>query len=201
MPEGIPQVVVLILFVIPGFIFTRIVGFSIPLRSRDTLQLVLDSIAVSCINYALLSPLVWTILRQNLESNHPVAFVASWFGILFAFPVVLAVLTIKGIEHEKFTWLRKVFSLTHPVPTAWDYFFRRARPCWVMATLKNGKVVAGLYSGHSFASSYPDAPELYLEQLCNLSPEAKMIGLKDQSEGAIIRMDQVQMLEFYSLEG
>ena len=201
MPESIPQIVVLVLFIIPGFVFTRLFGFSVPLRSRETPNLILDSLSASCFNYGLLFPLLWVILGSDFSSQHPFLFAASWFVILFAFPALLAALAIHGIESRKFQWLRHSFRLIHPVPKAWDYFFRQGKPCWVLAILNDGKVVAGLYSTNSFASSYPDEQDLYLEKLCALSSDGKMIGLIERSEGAIIHMDQVRLLEFYSLEG
>ena len=200
MPASIPQIAVLVLFVIPGFVFTRILGFSVPARSREATNLILDSLSASCINYGLLSPLLWYILRGDFSYQHPLLFGASWFLILFGFPAILAALTIQGLESQKFQWLRRAFRLMHPVPKAWDYFFRQGKSCWVLANLVDGKVVAGLYSTNSFASSYADDQDLYLEKLCTLSSDGRMTGIVKQSEGAIIQMDQVRLLEFYSLE-
>ena len=200
MPASIPQVVVLVLFVIPGFVFTRILGFSVPTRSREATNLILDSLSASCINYGLLFPFLWYILRGDFPSQHPFLFAASWVLILFGFPVILGALTIRGLESQKFQWIRRAFRLIHPVPKAWDYFFRQGKSCWVLANLVDGKLVAGLFSTNSFASSYPDEQDLYLEKLCALSSDGRMTGIIEQSEGAIIHMDQVRLLEFYSLE-
>jgi hypothetical protein len=196
MPESIPQIVIIVLFVIPGFVFTRIFGFSVPFRSREAPNLILDSLSVSCINYGLLFPLLWFILRAEFSSQHPFLFAVSWFLILFGFPALLAILVILGLETQRFQWLRRSFRLVHPVPKAWDYFFRQGKQCWVLAHLKDGKLVAGLYSTDSFTSSYPESQDIYLEKLCSLSPDGKMTGVIDRSAGAIIVMDQVQLLEF-----
>ena len=82
MPETVPQLVILVLFIIPGFVFTKIFGFSVPQRSRETSNLILDSLFGSCLNYGLLSPLLWLILRRDFPSTHPILFAASLFFIL-----------------------------------------------------------------------------------------------------------------------
>ncbi|MFQ5664189.1 MAG: DUF6338 family protein [Terriglobia bacterium] len=200
MPETLSQVVVVILFIIPGFVFTRVLGFSIPLRGRETAPLVLDSLAVSCINYALLSPVVWVTMRENFSAQHPVWFAGLWFVILFFSPTILAFLAIRFVDSPRAQWLRRALRLTHPIPKAWDYFFRQGKQCWVLATLKDDRIVAGLYSTDSFASSYPEEEDLYLEKLCTLSPEGRITGLVEGSEGVILTMADVELLELYSVE-
>lgn len=199
MPENVDQVLVLIAFLIPGFVFTRLLGFSIPAKGREATAVVLDSLAMSCINYALLSPLVWVASREKFLLEHPVGTAISWFIILFLFPSLLALLAGIYVDHPKAKWLRRVLRLTHPVPKAWDYFFRLGKSCWILATLKDGRIVAGFYGSNSFASSYPDEEDLYLERLCSLSPEGKITGFVERSEGAILKMGEVSLIEFYSL--
>jgi len=198
MPTSANAVFVLVVFLIPGFVFTRLFGFSIPLRPRDTTYVVLDSLAVSCIDYAFLSPVVWLLLRPGFSSNHPVWTVIGWFVTLFACPVAFALTAVRFIESPRADWLRRAFRIVHPVPKAWDYFFRQGKICWVLATMKDGRVVAGLYGTKSFASSYPDEEDLYLQTLCTLSAEGEITGIVERSEGAILRMSEVSLLEFYN---
>jgi uncharacterized protein DUF6338 len=198
MPTSFNAVVVLVLFIIPGFIFTRVFGFSVPLRTRDSTYTVLDSLAVSSVNYAFWSPLVLLLIRPGFSLNHPVWFPIGWFGILFLSPVLLAAVAVRFIDSPRAKWLRRSLRMIHPIPKAWDHFFRQGKICWVMATMKDGRLVAGLFSTNSFASSYPDEEDIYLETLCTLSPEGKITGIVKGSEGAILRMDDVLLLEFYS---
>lgn len=201
MPQTASQVFVIILFIIPGFVFTRVLGLFIPLRIKQTTQLILDSLAMSCVNYALLSPLVWVITNENFSSKYPVWFLVLWFSILFLSPLFFAWIAIRFIDSPKLRGFRQTLSLTHPIPKAWDYFFREGKQCWVLATLRDGRMIAGLYGAKSFASSFPAEEDLYLEKLCKLSPEGKMEGLTPASEGFILRMENIEVLEFYSLEG
>jgi hypothetical protein len=63
--------------------------------------------------------------------------------------------------------------------------------------MKNGKVVAGLCGNKSFASSFPADEDLYLEKVCTLSADGKMDGIVPNSMGAIIRMENVALIEFF----
>ena len=199
MPQNIDQVIVVIAFLIPGFIFTRVFGFSIPLRGREAGALVLDSIAASAINYALLSPLVWLLLKEPFSSRHPRLVMLAWFVVLFVSPVVLGLLAARLVEGPRARRLRRALRLIHPVPKAWDYFFRQGKGCWVVAKLKDGGLLAGLYGMNSFASSYPDEEDLFLEKTCTLSADGKISGLVQLSEGVILRMSEVRVIEFFRL--
>jgi len=199
MPTSLSQIGIIFLFITPGFVFARVLGLSLPQRSREATSLVLDSLTASCFNFALLSPVLWLLLREDFPYRHPVLFAMSGFLILFVFPVVLAILVVHGVESPRFARLRRILKLAHPVPRAWDYFFRQGRACGVVATLKDGKVVAGIYGPNSFASSYPDE-DLYIEKLCAVSADGHIGDPLDSSVGAILRMDQVQYLEFYTMK-
>ena len=70
----------------------------------------------------------------------------------------------------------------------------------MVATLSSGRVIGGLYGSNSFASSYPSAEDLYLEQLCNMTPDGRMTDLTALTVGGIIRMENVELLEFFEYE-
>lgn len=57
------------------------------------------------------------------------------------------------------------FSTVHPIPNAWDYFFGRTAPVWVLVTLHDGSIVSGRFAYKSFASSDRSERDLYLESL------------------------------------
>jgi hypothetical protein len=200
MPETVDAVLVLILFVIPGFVAGRILSLAFPRVEPGEGRMVLEALALSCLNYGLLS---WLLLlgwnQKWYERTSALATLA--FVVLFVSPILIGLAMI-GLNDAG--WVRRLrarFGLAHPVPKAWDYFFRRRTPCWVIGTLKDGRIVAGLYGSNSFASSFPAEEDIYIERLCRLSEEGKIIGLADQSLGAIIRMENIELLEFYELKG
>ncbi len=199
MPETIEAVVVLITFVIPGFVARRVLALAFPRAEPSQGQLVLEGITLSCLNYGVLSGLLILGWKQRWY-EHAFVFAGLVFVALFVSPVMIGLALIFMTDTRWVHNLRGRFGLTHPVPKAWDYFFRRRTPCWIIGTLKDGRMVAGLYGLNSFASSFPADEDIYIERLCKLSEEGQIVGLAEHSLGAIIRMENVQLLEFYELK-
>ncbi len=181
MPATLSALLIAVAFLMPGFIASRVLSFVYPQTEAAEARTVLTAITLSCLNYALLSWLFVLAWKQLWYEN--IVFLAAFvFFFLFVSPVVIA-------------WL----GVMHPIPKAWDYFFHQGAPCWVVATMKDGKVIAGLYGNDSFASSFPADEDIYVERVCMLSAEAKIEGLVTDSIGAIIRMENVALLEFFQI--
>jgi Family of unknown function (DUF6338) len=196
MPSSTAAVLIIVAFVMPGFIASRIVSFTLPGMEPSDGRLVLTSITLSCLNYAVLSPLLVSAwLGKWYENSLAIATLA--FCVLFVSPVLTGLAIPQIVESEWGKRTRERFQMMHPVPKAWDYFFRLGTPCWVVATMKDGHVLAGWYGMNSFASSFPAQEDLYLEKTCNLSPEGRILQVRESSQGAIIRMEEVRMLEMF----
>lgn len=198
MPTTFSAIGVLLVFVIPGFVAGRVWEFAYPRTEPSESRLFLEGLSLSCVNYALVSWLLVLIYQKHWYQS---VFLLACFSllILLIFPVLLGFGLVAVSESNCLRRLRSRFGFANPVPTAWDYFFRKSGYCWVLATLKSGHVVAGFFGPNSSASSYPSAEDIYLERLCKLSPEGKIEGLIEYSQGAIIQMDDVELLEFYDL--
>jgi hypothetical protein len=198
MPTSVSAVLVLIAFIMPGFIAGRVLSSAHSNSEASDGRLVLGAITWSCINYAVLSGLlVWAWSQKWYE--HPLNLALLAFCTLFLSPVLIALATVKVIDTAWGRRVRVAFGMAHPVSKAWDAFFRRGIPCWILATLKGGRVIAGLYGGNSFASSFPAPEDLYLEKICRLSAEGEIEGLADFSRGGIIRMENVESLELFDI--
>lgn len=196
MPTSIQAVMVVIVFLIPGFVASRVLSYAYPTSEPSDARLILTAIMHSCINYALLS-WVFILSWKKLWYLNTAFLVFLALVTLFVSPVLTTLGLLKLLEKNWIRRLRQTFGLPHPVPKAWDYFFRRGIPCWVIATLKSGRVIGGLYGSNSFASSYPSTEDVYLEQLCNMTPEGTMAGITALTVGGIIRMEDVELLEFF----
>lgn len=198
MPGSVSAILVIVAFIMPGFIAGRILSSAHSTSETSEGHLVLSAITLSCLNYAALSWLLVTAWTQKWYENPLILALLSLFT-LFVGPVLIALVLVKIIDTEWGRQLRIAFGLAHPVPKAWDSFFRRGIPCWVVATLKGGRVLAGLYGGNSFASSCPAEEDLYLEKICRLSPQGEIEGVAEFSRGGIIQMKNVETLEFFDL--
>jgi hypothetical protein len=197
MPTSIQAVIVITLFLMPGFIARWVVSSVYPTSEPSEGRLVLTAISLSCANYAVWSWLLVLSWQKHWYENDAVlAFLAVL--ILFLSPVVGTLAFVKLAQTASFRSARETFGIRHPSPKAWDYFFGRGTPCWVIATLKSGRVIGGYYGTGSFASSFPNAEDLYLELLCDMTPEGRLNGITSLTLGGIIRMEDVQLLEFFA---
>jgi Family of unknown function (DUF6338) len=197
-PTTFGAVLVVVAFIIPGFIGNRILSYAHSRPEPSDGRIILEALTFSCFNYAILSwllVLAWSgHWYEDLE-----LLAACAFGVLFVSPVLLALALAWLIDTKWGRRLRLSFGMAHPVPKAWDSFFRKGVPCWIVATMKDGRVIAGFYGSNSFASSFPAAEDLYLEKLCDLSPQGKIKGLAEFSNGGIIQMENVSMLELFEV--
>ncbi len=198
MPATLSALLIAVAFLMPGFIASRVLSFVYPQTEAAEARTVLTAITLSCLNYALLSWLFVLAWKQLWYEN--IVFLAAFvFFSLFVSPVVIALLFGRINDSDWGRRMRQRLGVMHPIPKAWDYFFHQGVPCWVVATMKDGKVIAGLYGNNSFASSFPAEEDIYVERVCMLSAEAKIEGLVTDSIGAIIRMENVALLEFFQV--
>jgi hypothetical protein len=198
MPTSIQAVLVVIVFLIPGFVASRILSYAYPAPEPSDARLILTAIMHSCLNYALLSWLFILSWKKAWYSN--TAFLVFLTVLaLFVTPVLSSLGVIRFLQGNWFRSFRGTFKLRHPI-RAWDYFFRTELPCWVIITLRSGRVIGGLYGRKSFASSYPNEENLYLERLCNMGADGTITGLSELSVGGIIRMQDVELLELFEYE-
>ena len=196
MPTTFSAVLVIVAFVIPGFIASRILSFAYSRSAIAEGQAILEAITLSCLNYALLSWLLaWAWIQHWYQQ--PLLLATVVFCILFVTPVVIALILVKIFDTDWGLRLRLSYGVAHPVLKAWDSFFRRGRLCWVVATMKGGRIFAGYYGPNSYASSFPADEDVYLEKLCKLSPKGKIEGVAEFTAGGIIQMKNVETLEFF----
>jgi len=197
-PTTFGAVLVLVAFIIPGFVGNRILSYAHSRPDPNDGRIVLEALTFSCLNYAVLSSLL--VLAWNLRWYENLLLLAACtFGVLFVSPVLLALAVASLVDTKIARKFRDSFGMRYPVAKAWDCFFRQGIPCWVVATMKDGRVIAGLYGPNSFASSFPAPEDLYLEKLCKLSPQGKIEGIAEFSNGCIIQMDNIELLELFDI--
>jgi len=61
--------------------------------------------------------------------------------------------------------------------------------------------MAGLFGPNSFASSFPQRQDLFVEKLLSLDEDGKAVGWKGGSAGALISVENLERIEFFEIEG
>ena len=67
--------------------------------------------------------------------------------------------------------------------------------------LTNGRVIGGLYGLDSFASSYPEKEDIYLQEVWAVDNEGRFLEQIPQSKGLLINYKAVEYIEFFDDEG
>lgn len=191
----VKQLFLFIAFVVPGFISLKTYALLQPTQPKDTSQQLIDAVAYSSVNYALLIGPIYAVEHLNLRSSYPTLYVLFYVVVLLLAPIAWA---------WAFLWLRKTQllqrSIAHPTGKPWDFVFNQRVPYWVIATLTDGRQVAGLYDSKSFASSSPAQEQIYLQEAWVLNEGGGFERARNDSAGIIILAKEIATLELFHLK-
>lgn len=189
------RLVLFLVFVVPGFVAMRTHDLLIPAEARDWGSSLVEAIAYSMLNVAALFWFIGLLQRQGFQQQHPVLHGLGMFGVLFVAPVGWAFLARYIITSPL---VRRL--VLDPSPTAWDFFFSKRRPAWVLFHLKTGQKLGGLFWLDSTASAYPNTADIYVEEVWRLDDQNRFIERIDQTAGALLKRDDCSLIEFFWIE-
>ena len=184
-------------FLLPGFIINSIVESLVPPRKFYETKYFFSCLFYSVVNCAVLSWAYILIInsKQKAEWTHWLLLLST--TIIGAIIIGLCIGLLKQNEVIEHLCRKCNFKKIHPIPTAWDYYFSKSEPSWVIVNLKSGKTVYGLYSYNSFASSQYDDRDIYIEKVYQVTSE--MAWEEDErSKGILISKEDIESIEFYS---
>ena len=180
---------------VPGFICDSVLGVLVPRSRRSDDNPLLRYFTYSAFNYALWSWLMYLIAKEQYFADRPVVAASIWLTIILLSPIALALVIARLRESVLIVRVlsRLGLSVILPGPTAWDTFFHRTTPLWALVTLKDGRVVAGLFGSRSLAAD-DGTGDIYIEQVCRVGdPWVEVPG----SGGVWIRGDEIKLIEFH----
>jgi hypothetical protein len=184
-------------FLVPGFIWSAVLSLFIPSRSAAPEVRFLQFLTLSCINHGIWSWALFMIFRSGFVQSHPNGSGIFLGVIIFVSPVALGVLS--GLLQQRQEVMRFFNRLgirtIHPIACAWDWHFSRAKPYWVLVTLKDGTRVYGLFGTRSFAASDPEKRDLYLEEQFRPMETGDWAPVEDTG-GVLILADEIAAVEF-----
>ena len=105
MPGSLSQILVLLVFIIPGFVPMRVKRVAYPTAETSTASAVLDSLALSCVVYALASPLLYLSYLYGWPVTRPFLFSTLSLLILLVVPWGLGGSYVWFTKTEKARWL------------------------------------------------------------------------------------------------
>ena len=122
-------------------------------------------------NLAACLPILVPIHQDSFIEKHPYLYTAGLMMVLLMLPVVWPLLYRSLL---KWQWLASKIQL--PYLTAWDFFFDRRVPVFVLVQLRNGSMLGGYYGFQSYATSFPTEGDIYLETVYEVDEDGKIQG-------------------------
>lgn len=180
-----------IAFVIPGFISIKCYQLLFPGTERSTADQLIDAIAYSSINYAILFLPIILVENSGIKISHIYIYYAFYALVLFVAPIL-------WVFAWKYLRTRDLFQRNAPHPTAkpWDYVFGQRKPYWLKVVLKDGTTIAGRYGPKSFASSAPADEQIYLEESWVLNEKGGFVREKNKTAGVLVLSKEIAYIEF-----
>lgn len=200
MSEITPEnVVLIVLAVMPGLVSAQFYRLLMPSRPIEWKESLSQGLFYSVANFALLSPLVWFVLNGTNRTSHAFWYWLAIVGLFIGGPVLWPFLL-----RAAFRWSPLRAKIQVPYPTAWDFFFDSRQPAFLLIRMNDGSLLGGYWGPSSYAGSFPNDGDIYLEATYHLKPDGKFASKVDGTRGALVRKDQYTLIELYSaptLEG
>ncbi|MEY4510492.1 MAG: hypothetical protein RLZZ450_2614 [Pseudomonadota bacterium] len=197
MPENFQAAWVAAFFIVPGYVYLFFLEAARVRKRRDTLLMVIESIAMSLVVWVL----AWfaigagilgdatELAKGSLEMRHLLGPVA----VLLVLPAILG--GGFGFVLRKWPDVSKLIGLRPTLPRAWDHAFDGRKVAFVRITLTNGSYVAGIWGAGSLASPYPEPEDLFLEVQYEIDDQGVIGPPIPGSAGVWIPAREVRVLE------
>lgn len=206
MPTTIQALIILLLVVVPGYIFALTLLKSIANIATSEWRFLLTTLALGAIVHAIMSR--WTDRLVRIYDRDPHRLYDYFWEVLGWGAVTILVLPLGlGIG---IGWLARTdrgdrlltrfgFGYISLLPSAWEYIFRKPKGMYLRVHLRDGSVIGGLYSVSSFTANPPGVSDLFIEQVWILDEAGNFIQPIPTNRGAWIAHDIISYIEF--LEG
>jgi|GEM_PF-4379649 len=144
------------------------------------------------------------VVARPTNSSDPIELIDGW-KLTWVTAIVCAVsptiLASVWYRFRKSGWAHQKLGLDHPTPRGWEFFLTQAGCFFVLFHLKNGKMVGGFYGPKSYASTYPQEPEIYVQEVWRVDETGAFVQKVTDSLGLVIRQSEWERIEFLSPYG
>jgi len=134
------------------------------------------------------------VVNASNQDSHPFLY---WGAILLL--LVIAPIAWPFALRQLFRWRWLAQHVQLPFPTAWDFFFHRRRPAFLLFRLKDGSFLAGYWGPNSYAGSFPNDGDVYIEAVYSLNEDGTFGEPIADTAGALIRRDQYESIEIFTV--
>lgn len=185
-----------LLVVFPGLVSTTIYRLIMPARALDWGNALLQGLFYSVVNFVLGLPLLYLLVIGNDPLKHAVRYSFAAILLLLVAPVIWPLVLVSIFKSKRLPKRVQV-----PYPTAWDFFFDEREPGFALIHLNNGKFLGGYWGGNSYAGSFPNDGDIYLEAMYSVDESGRFGDAIPNSRGVLLRKEQYSYIELFSVTG
>lgn len=193
-----PNTWLLILFaIVPGFVANRVYALWCPTQKQDWEKALLEPITWSAVNLLFWWWLVLPILQTPFDQINGWYLSGVTAVVCTVSPTILASLWYR---FRRSNWAHQKLGFDHPTPRGWDFFLQKKTNFFVLFHLKDKRMVGGYFGSESYASTYPQEPEIYVEVVWQVDQiTGKFLSPVVGSFGSVIRQSEWERIEFLQI--
>ena len=197
MPDlSIEKLVFFLFAVVPGFIAMRVYALKCPPLRQEWGNSLIEAVTYSLVNLTLWLWWIVPIVQTPFAKINPFELAAAIACVCFASPVALAL----GWYKLRPSWLHKYWQMDHPTPRGWDHFTRENHEYWVIFHWKKGGMSGGFFGEHSYASTFPQEPEVYVEEMWRVDDRGVFLEVVENTLGGVVRLSECERVEFLTVQ-
>lgn len=183
-----------LLVVFPGLISTTIYRLIMPTRLLDWGNALLQGLFYSAVNLVLGLPVLYLLVFGKDPLDHAMRYSLAAILLLVITPIIWPLVLVSIFKSK-----RVAQRIQIPYPTAWDFFFDQREPAFALVHLNNEKLLGGYCGGNSYAGSYPNDGDIYLEAVYSVDESGRFDHVIPNSRGVLLRKEQYSYIELFSV--
>jgi hypothetical protein len=185
---------IFVLAVFPGLVSTTIYRLIMPARAMEWGNAIVQGLFYSTVNLLLALPVLAFVVYGHDPADSLGRYIIGVIAVFIIGPIIWPVVLVALFKSK---WVAARVQI--PYPTAWDYFFDNREPAFVLVHLNEGALLGGYWGGNSYAGSYPNDGDIYLEAVYSVDDEGKFGEPMPNTRGVLLRKDQYSYVELFSV--
>jgi len=165
-----------------------------PARALEWGNAILQGLFYSTVNFVLCLPFLYVLILGHDPLRDPFRYSVAAILAFFVLPVVWPLVLVRIFKSK---WVAQRVQI--PYPTAWDFFFDQRDPAFLLVHLSNGSLIGGYWGGNSYAGSFPNDGDVFLEAVYELDEQGKFGAPIPDTRGVLLRKEQYSYIEFFSV--
>lgn len=210
MPTTWVQAAVILTLVVPGFVYQvsrQAVAGPDPEQkefSTRVLRAIVSTAAFAGVYAVLFGSTIVSYVRAPDRALSDVQLLGAAFMVFaLVIPWMVARVRYWLVSSEAYkTAATQLLTKLHlrrpydPTPSAWDFAFGKGEVGWVRVQLEGGRWLGGYFGGESYASSFPNPQELFVEEGWVINDDGTFTDISHAPNGMIIKCDKAVSVDF-----